>query len=420
MLATMKHRAPDDEGIVEGNGFYIGMGRLKIVDLDSPGLCPIQKGNLTLTFNGEIYNYESVRALLERRGHRFATRGDSEVLLEAYREWGPGCLDKLNGMFAFAIYDGKQIFLARDIAGEKPLYYSLDNGLAFASEAKALRYECDELLPAHCATYDFRTGRLTVERWWRFRPIVIDPITAVDELDELLGDAVRIRTTSEVPYGLYYSGGIDSTLISTYHNFKEKLTYEDEAHTAETFQEVFSKIVWHLDGPIKSFSAYGLYTLAREARARGLKIVLSGEGADELFGGYVRYLPNEFNRVAREKFPSYTALFPYRDMMQEEFHGNMQELLRMGDRMASAWGIENRCPFLDKRVIEFAWSLPPEMKIRGMETKWILRELLKKRMPDYQFEEKQGLYCSIPAWLGVSDLYDKTAYLQAQHTVWRQ
>lgn len=419
MLEAMKHRAPDDSGIVDGDGYFIGMGRLKIVDLESPGLCPLQKGNLTLTFNGEIYNYEDVRVLLEGRGRTFDTRSDSEVLLEAYREWGSACLDRLNGMFAFAIYDGETTFFARDIAGEKPFYYSTAEGFSFASESKALRYECDELPPGHAGTYEHATGKLSIYRWWNFKPIRIDPTTAVDELDELLGDAVRIRTKTEVPFGLYFSGGIDSTLISTYHHFAKKLTYHDEEHSADRFKEVFSKIVWHLDRPIKSFSAYGLYRLAEEAKERGLKVILSGEGADELFGGYVRMVPNEFNRLAQQKFPSYKALFPYRDMMTEEFYGNMQELLRMGDRMASAWGIENRCPFLDKRVIEFAWSLPPEMKIRGTETKWILRQILKKRLPDYEFEEKHGLYCSVNEWLGEKDPFNKDTYVTAQQTVWK-
>jgi asparagine synthetase B (glutamine-hydrolysing) len=131
----------------------------------------------------------------------------------------------------------------------------------------------------------------------------------------------------------------------------------------------------------------------------------------------VRYIPNEFNRLARNKFPSYKRMFPYRDMMKEEFDGNMQELLRMGDRMASAWGVENRCPFLDKRIIEFAYNLPEELKIQGMVTKPLLRTILKRRRPSYQFKEKHGLYCSVNEWLGVEDPFEKTQYLSKQEKI---
>ena len=116
MLSVMKHRAPDDSGIIDDGQFAIGMGRLKILDLDSPNVCPIIDGNLVLTFNGEIFNYVELREELIQLGYVFNTTSDSEVLLKAYKEWGEDCLDKLNGMFAFAIYDGKQVFLARDIA----------------------------------------------------------------------------------------------------------------------------------------------------------------------------------------------------------------------------------------------------------------------------------------------------------------
>src|SRR3990167_7586779 len=210
MLSVMKHRAPDDSGIVDG-AFVMGMGRLKILDLDSPNLCPVTDGNLVLSFNGEIYNYLELREELIKLGHEFHTESDSEVLLKAYKQWGTECLDKFNGMFAFAIYDGKTIFLARDIAGEKPLYYR-KTPFAFASEAKALG-KCIEFPPAHYGIWDGR--QLDLHRYW-FPPEEreVDLPTAVGELDVLLQSAVQMRTRAHVPYGLYKSGGIDSTLIS--------------------------------------------------------------------------------------------------------------------------------------------------------------------------------------------------------------
>lgn len=417
MLKVMKHRAPDDSGTSTMGRFTLGMGRLKIIDLISVGLCPIRIDNLVLTFNGEIFNYIELREELKQLGYYFNTDSDSEVLLRSYEAWGEACLDKLNWMGAFAISDGKRVFLARDIAGEKPLYYT-DSPFSFASEAKALGFECKEFPPAHCAFYDIETQDFGMWRWWNIPQATrqISLAKAVEELDALLEDAVKIRTRSHVPYGLYKSGGVDSTLISTYHNFDHKFTYTDGNYSKE-FKNVFPKILWHLDYPVNTFSPFGLWKLAQQAKESGVKVVLSGEGADELFGGYVRFVSNEFNRKAQEAFPSYKALFPYKDMMREEFQGNMQELLRMGDRMASAWGIENRCPFLDRRVIEFAFSLPLELKINGTETKIVLNALLKKRMPEYVPQEKHGLYCSVNKWIGASDKFSKEEYIRLQKSI---
>lgn len=420
MLSVMKHRAPDDEGLVK-NGIWMGMGRLAIIDLDSKGLCPIQFGNLTLVFNGELFNYLELRKELIKKGFSFETQSDSEVLLKAYAAWGQDCLDKFNFMGAFAISDGEHIFLARDIAGEKPLYFRR-KPFCFASEAKALDFDCEELLPAHCAVYSVKNTQLQVRRWWTMPQGTKFPggfADAVTEMDALLADSVRLRTRSDAAYGLYFSGGIDSTLISTYHNFKHKFTYEDADYSQE-FKKVLPKIVWHLDYPVKSFSAFGLWKLAEQA-SKEVKVVLSGEGADELFGGYVRYVPNEFNRLAREKFPSYSGLFPYKDLMRKEFSGNLVELLRMNDRLTSAFGVENRCPFLDRRIIEFAASLPMEWKIKGLKTKVILRKLLEQRKPDYQDIEKAGLFCSVNHWIGAdNEGFGKTSYLKLQKEVARK
>lgn len=406
MLDIMKHRSPDTNGFFCDERFCIGMGRLSIIDLKSDNLCPRKEDSLVLSFNGEIYNYLELRKEI---GGKFETSSDTEVLLKAYKKWGIDCLDKLNGMFAFAIYDGKKIVLARDIAGEKPLYYT-EKPFSFASEAKALEGDVKELLPAHYLVYD---GNITIKKWWNFKPIKIkDP---EKELEALLEDSIRLRTRSDVPYGLYLSEGIDSTLISTFHNFAHIFTYDKD--DKEDFMENAGKIYYHLDYPVKSFSPYGLWKLAREA-SKKIKVVLSGEGADELFGGYIRYVKPHFNYEAQKKFPSYKTMFePAKSVNEscwEEFNGNLRELLRMGDRMASAWGIENRCPFLDRRIIEFAFSLSDEWKIKGMDTKIILRNILKKRKPDYKEIEKKGLYIPINEWIGSKQTYEKDDYLKWQ------
>lgn len=414
-LNTMKHRAPDDAGVLSG----IGMGRLSIIDLESKNLCPYMEDGMVLAFNGEIYNYKDLRGELEGLGYSFTTESDIEVLLKSYKEWGVDCLKKFNGMFAFAIKDRDTIFIARDIAGEKPLYYQ-ENPFLFASENKALDFEGTEFPPAHYGI--FQDGKLTIKPWWKLRRRRINLKTAEEELEYLLEDSIRLRTQSDVPYGLFLSGGVDSTLINSFHDFENTFTYEDENYEKE-FKEIFPDILWHLDGPVKSFSPFGLWKLAELAHNTGVKVILSGEGADELFGGYVRYVPASMDREAQAKFPSYKKMFPQakdvNDLGWEEFNGNMRELLRMGDRMTSAWGIENRCPFLDKRIIQFAFSLPHEAKIQGFDTKIILNKILKKRVPDYKPVEKHGLYCSVNKWLGSRDKFDKTLYNKYQEKLWR-
>ena len=416
MLGMMKHRAPDDEGIVNVGNMTMGMGRLSIIDLKSKGLCPYAEDGYALSFNGEIYNYLEIRKELAAKGWVFRTNSDTEVLLKSWREWGVKCLDKFNGMFAFAIYDGKKIFLARDIAGEKPLYYTA-KPFRFASEAKALGFDCEEFPPASYGIYDFKN--FVIKPYWTLKRRDINIKTAEEELEWLLEDSVKLRTRSDVPYGLYYSRGIDSSLLATFHDFRYKFTYRD-ADYAKEFKKIFPKILWHLDYPIDSFSPFGLWKLA-EMASQKVKVVLSGEGADELFGGYARYVLPEFNYQARKQFPSYPSMFQPAMSVQEsgwnEFNGNLRKLLRMGDRVSSAFGLENRCPFLDRRIIEFAFSLPNELKINGVETKVILQNILKRRNPSYRPIEKKGLYCSVNKWIGSKNVFDKTDYMELQYRI---
>ena len=419
MLKKMAHRAPNGSKVVADGRFSMGMGRLAVLDLTSENLCPHVDGKLVLSFNGEIYNYLELRTKLQKLGHTFTTTSDTEVVMKAYKQWGKDMLERFNGMFALAIYDGKRVFLARDIAGEKPLYYRT-HPFEFASEAKALKWRCQELPPAHYLIYDFdRKEVLECNRWWSLSLHYIDPATAEQELETLLEDAIRLRTRADVPIALYYSGGIDSSLIRSFHTFNYELTYTDGDYQEE-FLKLFPKLLWHLDYPVHSFSAFGLYKLAEQVSRTPARVVLSGEGADELFGGYVRYIPHTIDQEARRHFPSYPTYFPRaRDLnsiLWEDFTGNLRELLRMGDRMASAWGIENRCPFLDKRIIEFAFSLPQEMKIQGFDTKRILRRILERRVPSYRHIEKVGLYCAVNKWLDVSNPFSKEKYVALQET----
>ena len=253
----MSHRGPDDAGEWWSDDGCVGLGhrRLAIIDLSPAGHQPMQdvSGQLSIVFNGELYNFPDLRTELAGRGHCFRSRSDTEVILAAYREWGTDCLSRLNGMFAFAIYDGRtrQLFMARDRAGEKPLFYALANGiLRFASELKGLLVESTlprridrealdcylamgfvpgggcilrdikKLPPAHALLFDLKGGQSRLWRYWelpKFDPGAadgqVDETALLDELEALLADAVRRQLIADVPVGVMLSGGVDSSLI---------------------------------------------------------------------------------------------------------------------------------------------------------------------------------------------------------------
>ena len=273
-------------------------------------------------------------------------------------------------------------------------------------------------MPAHCGIYNLVSNKFYIRKYWDLEKIDIPSGTEVDMLENLLIDAVKIRTQTTVPTALYYSGGIDSELINSVHAFKSNYTYVDRDYRDE-FYYLLPKIVWHLDYPVKSFSAFGLWKLGEWVHRDGFKVVISGEGADELFGGYIRYIQPHFNWLAQKKFPSYKTMFKPAQSVDDsgwiEFCGNLRELLRMGDRMSSEWGLENRCPFLDKRIIQFAFSLENQWKIDGLETKVILREILRKRVPEYKDMEKTGLFCSVNKWIGSKEGFGKKDWLKVQY-----
>jgi asparagine synthase (glutamine-hydrolysing) len=528
MADSIRHRGPDGEGFFVSGRFAMGMRRLSIIDLVGGGQ-PIynEDHSIAVCFNGEIYNYVELMEELEEKGHRFRTRSDTEVIVHAYEQWGEDCLERLNGMFAFALYDkGREtLFAARDRTGQKPFYYWQGGGrLVFGSEIKAI-LECEEVprqtnlraidgylalryVPQPETLFEgihvlpaghwlrLRKGELEIRRYWDV-PMYDGPYRSAaeyqEEFEALFLDAVRLTLRSDVPVGAYLSGGIDSSLVvAAITRFKDKLkTFSigfrspiDETHEAaalakqlgtehheihllpEHFAEL-PKALWHLERPIGDALILAYYQLARET-SKHLKVVLSGEGADESYAGYSfhklilwserykRVVPRALNRglvapalgavpvplldklfvypaylgeVGKAKTVDYVRNYHDRDMAQNYVclkalwdlperrrlyapalreqageawlhHSRMQDgpfldrllqlqfddwlqdnLLLRQDKNTMAWSLELRCPFLDHRVIEQAFRMPPRMKIRGLRDKWVERELGRKWLP---------------------------------------
>lgn len=349
MAAVLRHRGPDGYGFYLGQRVGLAHVRLSIVDLEC-GAQPMasEDGSLVIVFNGEVYNWPELRDELSARGHRFHTRSDTEVLLEAWREWGAAALDRLNGQFAFAVLDKTDgtVALVRDRFGVRPLYYAeTRDGLVFASECKAL-FASGLVTPApDLAGLDetftwwapraprtafagvrqlepgswglWRDGRLTVRRWWTpsYGAAGAEPPDALEELDHLLRSSVALRLRADVPVGAYLSGGLDSTITSALaaqaspHQLRtfsiafddpglDERTHQEvvalavgSAHTVETaglgdIARVFPAVVRHAETPMVRTAPAPMYLLARRVREQGIKVVLTGEGSDELFLGY--------------------------------------------------------------------------------------------------------------------------------------
>ena len=349
MAARLVHRGPDGDGFLENPEarFFMGMRRLSIIDLNG-GWQPIYNEDRTLAvcFNGEIYNYVELQESLAARGHQFRTRSDTEVIVHAYEEWGRDCLKEFNGMFAFALHDLRkgETFFARDRCGQKPFYYYHAQGaFVFASEIKAI-LECARVprachipaidaylalryvpeprtmfegiftLPAAHWLLLTKDGAARMERYWDvplFTGRAPPPSELLDQTEALLRDAVRLTMRSDVPVGGYLSAGVDSSLlVALMTESSDKVnTYSigfnspgDETQAAaETARllgtthheiqcapedfDLLPRIVWHMDRPVGDALILAFYKLA-EGAARDLKVIVSGEGADEIFGGY--------------------------------------------------------------------------------------------------------------------------------------
>jgi asparagine synthase (glutamine-hydrolysing) len=360
MCDVIRHRGPDDDGFFLKHGVALGMRRLSIIDLVS-GAQPIsgEDGSVTIVFNGEIYSFQELTTELQKRGHTFKTHSDTEAIVHAYEEFGPDCANHLRGMFAFAIWDDKkrEVFIARDRVGKKPLYYTITKRgtLVFGSEIKSLLEHPDvtreinleavdafftlgyvpdpltifrdvhKLPPGHYLT--FSAGGLKVQQYWdfNFEPAASrNPEDYLDELRALLNESVRLRLISDVPLGAFLSGGIDSSTVvalmaqhmdqpvktfsigfheDSYNELKyarltaKKLgTDHHEFFVTPQICNVIDDLVWHFDEPFADPSAIPTFMVSKLARDH-VTVALSGDGGDEVFAGYTHYVVQESRRA---------------------------------------------------------------------------------------------------------------------------
>jgi asparagine synthase (glutamine-hydrolysing) len=513
------HRGPDQQGVFESQDVSLGAVRLKIIDLSPLGNQPMHSGDSdkTIVFNGEIYNHQEIRAELELLGHRFNSHCDTEVVLRAFLQWDTKFLQKLRGMFGLSIWteSTKRLILARDRMGIKPLYFHrAGQDIYFGSELKAILIHpeierrinmdglncylrlnwvpaphtlvegIDKLPPGHLL--EWRDGKVTIEQYWHTKADSAKDWTldsAKTELDSLLQKSVAEHMVSDVPLGIWASGGIDSSTILHYatqatsaklktfsitfrgRSFDESSYIKEVADRYNTehtefdlstdidLRSAIEQFPYYSDEPSADAGALPVWFLAQMSR-KHVTVALSGEGADELFGGYLTYLADDYAATAR-RFPaglrsaalSAMQLWPVSDdkisfeykvkrflqgslLRAEDAHiywngtfaesekdevllgsnagpmnailatmnaGNRNglnrymffdqqyylpdDILYKVDRMSMAHSLEVRPPFLDHRIVEFAASLPEDLKIHGSQLKYILRQLMQDKLP---------------------------------------
>ena len=512
MAAALAHRGPDDRGIQIAGPVGLAQTRLSIIGL-ATGHQPMvsEDGRLSLAANGEVYNYLELNADLRTRGRRLLTGSDSETILHAYAVRGLDFLQDLRGMYAFALHDSgtreqpPRVILGRDRLGIKPLFYvRLPDRIAFASEIKALLPVLPrraELVPQALRQFlqnQFAAGEQTVvagirrvlpgealivhpdlsverHRYWsalEVAPRRLEVEEAQAELDGLMDQVMREHMRSDVPFGLFLSGGVDSAVLAAMlhaqgagrirsfsvgyrgttmaHELDEAALVAthfglDHSPLALTLDQVFRRIphtVWSADELMRDYASLPTSILAQVAGAE-LKVVFSGEGGDEAFGGYRRYDPHPVERwlkdlrhpgsggfrtrgqwgsrwarrlfgpalrsapgSARSPFVDAWRSTPktWSDMQRRQYTDLVtalpDNLLVKTDRMLMGFGVEGRVPFLDHRIVEFGLSLPDGLKVRRHRGKWLLRHWAAPRLPAGHLDRpKRGFHVPVGDWL---------------------
>lgn len=538
MMDRIVHRGPDSAGKFIDENIAMGFRRLSIIDL-AEGDQPMfnEDKSLVLTFNGEIYNFKDLRDELLKAGHTFVNNSDSEVLLHGFEEWGEDLINKLRGMFAFVIYNrnDNSIFGARDMFGIKPFYYTFMNGsFIYGSEIKSFLDHPDftkelnedalahylsfqyspteetffknvyKLPPAHYFTY--KNGEFSKTRY--FRPEFNESIGVLDyfadKADETVRESVKAHKIADVEVGSFLSSGIDSSYIAEaaqvdktftvgfespdgdrYNeihyakNFAETIKVENisKVITPEEYWEAFPKIQYHMDEPLADPAAIALYFVSKLA-SEHVKVVMSGEGADELFGGYRIYqepitltaydkLPFALRRVIskvcehlpqkhginylvrrgktiEERFIGNANIFSLKErngilksnisksavapkVLCDKFYSEvkdkdtvtkmqyldinmwlMGDILLKADKTSMANSLELRVPFLDKKVLSLAQTIPLNCRVNTVTTKLALRKAAEKTLPKLTAnKDKLGFPVPIRVWLKEEQYYEK-------------
>lgn len=467
MTGALSHRGPDESGVYIDDRVGLGHTRLSIIDLSS-GSQPIhnEDKSLWIVYNGEIYNYPELREFLEKRGHQFYTTSDTEVLLHLYEEKGADCLHEINGQFAFAIWNTakKELFLARDHVGIRPLYYSVQGKtFLFASEIKSIFENEDvpreidpiamdqiftfwttlngqsvfkninELPPGHFLTV--KQDSMTLKQYWDipFYPqdeqVEMSSAELTETIQSLLLDAVRIRLRADVPVGAYLSGGLDSSIISTLvakhfnadvHTFGIRFQTDDfdegtyqnqmvsvlnthhheELATYEKIGAAFSDVVYHTEKPLLRTAPTPLFLLSNRVRNQGLKVVLTGEGADEVFGGY-----NIFREAKVRRFWARQPHSKYRPLLIKKLYPYLFHDSRQYKLLSSFFGRNMLClddPFYSHRI---RWENTGKIKT-------LFSDELRAAVGDYNgFEALQN---QLPIDYHQWDSLSKAQYLESR------
>jgi asparagine synthase (glutamine-hydrolysing) len=542
MTDTLRHRGPDDEGMFVQSKVALGMRRLSIIDV-AQGHQPIcnEDGTVWVILNGEIYNFQQLREELLNKGHKFKTASDTEVIVHLYEEKGERLLQELDGMFAFCIWDKsqKKLLLARDPSGKKPLHYAvIDGQLIFGSEIKAIlshpaisrrldpvslqKYLAYGYVPAprtifhgisklpggHFATIG-ANGSMKIESYWEFPRSVLrrrPESELVQESETILNAAVKKRLVSDVPLGVFLSGGIDSSLVAAFarnnwpgsHDLDAfSIGFSEADHNEVPYAQAVAKhlglkhhfeivparrcldmiqdVINYVDEPMGDPSILPTFLLSAFTR-RYVTVALSGDGGDELFAGYPKYLAHRalhgvpanlrralspsFSWLSKTFFPSNDRLAriacnmaqspelqnqlwitpfvngiqnhilapewqcttdgeenvweevlhlskgkPDVDVVSKMFYLDftltLQDLyLVKVDRASMASSLEVRCPFLDRRLIEFAARIPTHQKLSGFRTKYLLKKLAEQYLPkDVIWRRKMGFGIPLAQWL---------------------
>ncbi|WP_309087397.1 asparagine synthase (glutamine-hydrolyzing) [Phenylobacterium sp.] len=480
MIAALTHRGPDGIRVEALPGAELAHARLSIIDLEC-GWQPLHAAGGTVVGNGEIYNYVELARDFGLQD-RLATGSDFEPLLHLYGQLGEAAFDRLRGMYALCLIgpDGRAL-LARDPFGIKPLYIMEHaGGLAFTSEPRAffqagmMRPQLDADAARQLLGFNYTVGERTLfhglrrlapgeivevrdgrivsgrRRNWLsvVSPASGDESTLLQALDAVLEDSVRVHQRSDVPYGLFLSGGIDSAVVATLMSrLNERpvtaftcgfdaegaaderaqaervaraldLDWRETRFDEADFWRILPQVAWSLDDPTADYATLPTYKLAEAAKGT-LTVVLTGEGGDELFAGYGRYRralrpawlggrPAEPRGADPEALAAWRAatrapagLSPLQRAQYADIAAWLpNDLLLKLDRCLMAHGLEGRTPFLDPEVARFAWSLPDRFKVRGGYGKWLLRKWLARACPAAQpWAKKQGFTVPVDAWI---------------------